>query len=60
MFADDGLQALIHQARLACGIGLALRLGHFARLEINYCLPTWVQEGDRSVQGIQIGISAAL
>jgi len=57
---DEGLPSLLHQARLAYGVGIALRIGHIARLEINYCFPVWVQEGDRAVKGIQIGIGTSL
>uniref|UniRef100_A0A1B6HH09 Bacterial surface antigen (D15) domain-containing protein n=1 Tax=Homalodisca liturata TaxID=320908 RepID=A0A1B6HH09_9HEMI len=56
----DGLPSLLHQARLAYGIGLALRLGHFARVEVNYCFPMWTQDGDRAVHGVQIGLGTSL
>ncbi|KAG8299011.1 sorting and assembly machinery component 50 [Homalodisca vitripennis] len=60
MDESDGLPSLLHQARLAYGIGLALRLGHFARVEVNYCFPMWTQDGDRAVHGVQIGLGTSL
>jgi len=52
--------SLLNNARFAYGIGLALRLAHFARVEINYCFPTWVHEGDRAVHGVQVGLGTSL
>lgn len=54
------MQSLLHQARLAYGVGLALKFFNVARLEVNYCFPTWYQEGDRAAHGIQIGLSTAV
>lgn len=42
--------------RVAYGIGVAMRLGQMARIEINYCFPYSFQETDLSQPGVQFGI----
>ncbi|XP_045467850.1 sorting and assembly machinery component 50 homolog B [Harmonia axyridis] len=42
--------------RLSYGIGLALRLGNMARIELNYCVPQIFDENDLTQPGIQFGI----
>ena len=44
--AKDNALALLDKYRLSCGLGVVLRLGNFARMELNYCLPVNVQGGD--------------
>ena len=44
------------EVRLTGGIGLAFRLGQMARLEINYCVPTWFKDSDTLINGIQFGV----
>lgn len=51
--AGDGprahLQRLAECIRWSYGMGIVLRLGNIARLELNYCFPMGVQPGDRLV-----------
>ncbi|CAG0914796.1 unnamed protein product [Notodromas monacha] len=42
--------------RASCGIGMVLRLGDMARLELNYALPMIWQNGDQRQRGFQLGI----
>jgi hypothetical protein len=35
--------------------GVAVRVGEFVRLELNYCVPLCVQAGDSAVAGVQFG-----
>ncbi|XP_070976611.1 sorting and assembly machinery component 50 homolog A-like [Oncorhynchus clarkii lewisi] len=55
----DGPQAhlkkLAECIRWSYGAGIVLRLGNIARLELNYCIPTGVQSGDRICNGFQFG-----
>ncbi|OWR51657.1 Sorting and assembly machinery component 50 protein [Danaus plexippus plexippus] len=57
---ESGLAILdaLTEARLACGAGVALRLGGVARVELNYCVPLKARQGDVTAQGIQFGIAA--
>ncbi|KAM9807943.1 sorting and assembly machinery component 50 homolog A-like [Neosynchiropus ocellatus] len=41
--------------RWSYGLGIVLRLGNIARLELNYCIPMGVQSGDRVLDGVQFG-----
>lgn len=41
------LRRLAECMRWSYGVGLVLRLGNIARLELNYCVPMGVQGGDR-------------
>ena len=45
---------LADRVRLSYGMGLMLRLGSAARVELNYCVPVWAQRGDRPVHGVQV------
>lgn len=45
-----------HNFRLSYGIGLALKLGGIARVELNYCIPILAQRGDRPAPGLQLGV----
>lgn len=45
------LRKLAESIRWSYGLGLVLRLGNIARLELNYCIPMGVQSGDRRVPG---------
>ncbi|XP_053741166.1 sorting and assembly machinery component 50 homolog A-like isoform X2 [Synchiropus splendidus] len=41
--------------RWSYGLGIVLRIGNIARLELNYCIPMGVQSGDRALDGVQFG-----
>uniref|UniRef100_A0A8C6LYB3 SAMM50 sorting and assembly machinery component n=1 Tax=Nothobranchius furzeri TaxID=105023 RepID=A0A8C6LYB3_NOTFU len=49
------LKKLAECIRWSYGLGIVLRLGNIARLELNYCIPMGVQSGDRICDGIQFG-----
>ncbi|CAN2391359.1 sorting and assembly machinery component [Pristimantis euphronides] len=49
------LSRLAESIRWSCGLGIVLRLGSIARLELNYCIPMGVQSGDRICDGVQFG-----
>uniref|UniRef100_A0A3B3ZIW7 POTRA domain-containing protein n=1 Tax=Periophthalmus magnuspinnatus TaxID=409849 RepID=A0A3B3ZIW7_9GOBI len=49
------LQRLAECVRWSYGLGLVMRLGNIARLELNYCIPMGVQSGDRICDGVQFG-----
>ncbi|XP_069685589.1 sorting and assembly machinery component 50 homolog isoform X1 [Periplaneta americana] len=42
--------------RLAYGIGVAVRLGQMARVELNYCMPVLFRREDQPHPGVQFGI----
>ncbi|XP_022907142.2 sorting and assembly machinery component 50 homolog B [Onthophagus taurus] len=42
--------------RLSTGLGIAVRLGQMARVEINYCFPIKFSDGDQTQPGVQFGI----
>ncbi|KAM3956203.1 LOW QUALITY PROTEIN: sorting and assembly machinery component 50 homolog A [Aphomia sociella] len=44
--------------RVACGAGVALRLGRAARVELNYCVPLRVRPHDAAAPGLQFGVGA--
>lgn len=50
--------ARLHDVRVAGGLGVALRLGRAARLELNYCVPLRACRGDRAHAGLQLGLGA--
>lgn len=56
----EGDQTLIDKisqnVRVAYGIGIAIRLGQMARVEINYCFPHTFHESDLPQAGVQFGI----
>ncbi|KAJ7998383.1 hypothetical protein DPEC_G00222130 [Dallia pectoralis] len=49
------LRKLAECIRWSYGLGIVLRLGNIARLELNYCVPMGVQRGDRICDGVQFG-----
>ncbi|KAI4825388.1 hypothetical protein KUCAC02_021071 [Chaenocephalus aceratus] len=49
------LKKLAECIRWSYGVGIVLRLGNIARLELNYCIPMGVQSGDRICDGVQFG-----
>ncbi|XP_072379227.1 sorting and assembly machinery component 50 homolog isoform X2 [Diabrotica undecimpunctata] len=54
---DGNLLDLIqNNLRVSYGLGVALRLGNMARLEINYCFPYIYDKGDQTHPGVQFGI----
>lgn len=42
--------------RIAIGLGIAVKLGTFARAELNYCVPLKINDSDGEVDGVQFGI----
>ncbi|XP_060533139.1 sorting and assembly machinery component 50 homolog [Cylas formicarius] len=52
----DLIEILKTNVRMSYGIGVALRLGNMARLEVNYCFPYKFDKGDQTHPGIQFGI----
>lgn len=42
--------------RIACGLGLAFRIGGRARIEFNYCYPLARQKTDRVNNGFSFAI----
>ena len=42
--------------RLTYGIGIGMKLGGIARIELNYCVPMRTQRGDRPAPGFQFGV----
>ncbi|KAK3920234.1 Sorting and assembly machinery component 50-like protein [Frankliniella fusca] len=58
-FTDDynhNLEVLGQNMRLAYGLGIAMKLGDIARVELNYCLPHLHQRTDAINKGLQFGI----
>lgn len=52
----DLLEILKTNMRISYGLGVALRLGNMARLEVNYCFPYKFDKGDQTHPGVQFGI----
>ncbi|CAG9767730.1 unnamed protein product [Ceutorhynchus assimilis] len=50
------LDILKNNMRLSYGLGVALRLGNMARIEVNYCFPYKFDKGDQTHPGVQFGI----
>lgn len=46
----------VQNFRLSYGLGLALKLGGIARVELNYCVPIRAGRGDRPAPGLQFGV----
>lgn len=46
----------VENMRVACGLGLAFRIGGRARIEFNYCYPLAKQKNDRIRPAFQFGI----
>ncbi|XP_076057434.1 sorting and assembly machinery component 50 homolog A isoform X2 [Oratosquilla oratoria] len=60
IMTDDykkNLETLVRDMRLSYGAGLAMNLGGFARVELNYCIPFLLQRGDRPNHGLQFGVA---
>lgn len=57
---ETGLAMLesLSAVRVACGAGVALRLGGAARIELNYCVPLRALPGDAPAPGLQLGVAA--
>ncbi|KAK4878105.1 hypothetical protein RN001_010611 [Aquatica leii] len=53
---DSIIERVKTNIRAAYGVGLAMRLGQMARVEINYCFPYKFQESDLAQPGVQFGI----
>ncbi|XP_019869907.1 sorting and assembly machinery component 50 homolog [Aethina tumida] len=55
---DSGslLETLQKNARVSWGLGIALRLGNMARLEVNYCFPLIFSKSDHTQPGVQFGV----
>jgi len=57
---DGDDRALLEKAteniRIAYGVGIAIRLGQMARIEINYCFPHAFERTDSPQPGVQFGI----
>jgi len=50
------LDLLAQDFRLSYGLGLAVKLGGIARIELNYCIPVKAARGDKVAPGLQFGI----
>jgi len=50
------LDQVTQDFRLSYGLGLALKLGGVARIELNYCVPVKASRGDRPAPGLQFGV----
>ena len=53
---QHNIDAAVQNFRLTYGIGLGMKLGGIARIELNYCVPIRTQRGDKPAPGFQIGI----
>ncbi len=47
---------MLDKYRMSYGLGLMLRLGTVARIELNYCIPLRSQRGDRPHHGVQVAV----
>ncbi|KAL1502727.1 hypothetical protein ABEB36_007830 [Hypothenemus hampei] len=56
MSKGDILETLQKNIRVSYGLGIALRLGSMARVEVNYCFPYKFDKGDQTHPGVQFGI----
>jgi outer membrane protein insertion porin family len=52
----ESARILTDRYRLSYGMGLMLRLGTTARIELNYCVPLRSQRGDRTNHGVQVAV----
>jgi len=50
------LEQVTQDFRLSYGLGLAVKLGGVARIELNYCLPVKASRGDKPAPGLQFGV----
>ncbi|XP_066144222.1 sorting and assembly machinery component 50 homolog B [Euwallacea fornicatus] len=53
---SDFLEIIRNNMRISYGLGVALRFGNMARLEVNYCFPYKFEKGDQTHPGVQFGI----
>lgn len=53
---EETLNELRENIRIAYGLGVAVRIGQAARIELNYCIPLAYQRGDHVHPGVQFGI----
>jgi len=49
-------ESLTQGFRLSYGLGLAIKLGGVARIELNYCIPIKASRGDKAAPGLQLGV----
>lgn len=56
---QHNIKLLTTDIRIAYGVGICLRIGQMARLELNYCVPLSFQKGDQLTNGVQFGIGAS-
>uniref|UniRef100_A0A1B6D716 Bacterial surface antigen (D15) domain-containing protein n=1 Tax=Clastoptera arizonana TaxID=38151 RepID=A0A1B6D716_9HEMI len=52
---QDLFKRMTEETRLVYGVGLAIRFGQVARLELNYCFPVVFKDTDSVVKGVQFG-----
>lgn len=50
------LDSAVQNFRLTYGVGVAMKLGGIARIELNYCVPIRTQRGDKPAPGFQFGV----
>jgi len=53
---QTNIDAAVQNFRLTYGIGIGMKLGGIARIELNYCVPMRTQRGDRPAPGFQFGV----
>ncbi|ELT89869.1 hypothetical protein CAPTEDRAFT_156414 [Capitella teleta] len=56
---NDNLKNLVQTLRWSYGAGIVMKIGGFARMELNYCWPMGVQKGDSVNPGLQFGIGVS-
>jgi len=52
----ESARQLLEKHRLSYGVGLMLKLGNAARIELNYCIPLKSERGDRPLHGVQLAV----
>ena len=50
------INQLTKNVRVSAGLGVAIRIGQMARVEVNYCFPIKYAEGDQVQPGVQFGL----
>jgi len=50
------IDMLTQNFRLSYGLGLAIKVGGIARVELNYCIPVKASRGDKVSPGLQFGV----
>jgi len=53
---QGNIDAAVQNFRLTYGIGIGMKLGGIARIELNYCVPMRTQRGDKPAPGFQFGV----